>query len=301
MSIFWKGRLRFLMSKILLDICLDACKDTIKLIPFLFLAYLAMEYLEHKMGERTQDFVERAGKWGPLVGGMAGVVPQCGFSAAASNLYAGKLITLGTLLAIYLSTSDEMLPILISAPRDKVSLEMILRILAMKAVIGIVAGFIVDMIFKKKEEHIHIHDICEQEHCHCEEGVWRSALRHTLKIASFLLVITFVLNLAIFIGGDTLENLLMDRPFLGPILAGIVGLIPNCAASVAITKLYLADALGAGAMMSGLLVGAGVGLLVLFRVNRNRKENLKVVGLLYLIGVAAGVLIEILPWKFLLV
>lgn len=296
MSIFWKGRLRFLMSKILLDICLDACKDTIKLIPFLFLAYLAMEYLEHKMGERTQDFVERAGKWGPLVGGLTGVVPQCGFSAAASNLYAGKLITLGTLLAIYLSTSDEMLFLLISAPRDKVSLEEILGILAMKAVIGIIAGFIVDMIFKRKEEHIHIHDICEQEHCHCEDGVWRSALRHTLKIASFLLVITFLLDLALFfIGEETLKNLLMNRPVLGPVLAGIVGLIPNCAASVAITELYLVDALNMGAMMSGLLVGAGVGLLVLFRVNHDRKENLKVVGLLYLIGVAVGILIEILP------
>lgn len=290
------------MVDVLLDICLDACIDTIKLIPFLFLAYLAMEYLEHKMGERTQDFVERAGKWGPLVGGLAGVVPQCGFSAAASNLYAGKLITTGTLLAIYLSTSDEMLFLLISAPREKVSLKVILGILAIKAAIGIIAGFIVDLFFKRKEEHIHIHDICEQEHCHCEEGVWRSALRHTLKISSFLLVITFLLDLTLFfIGEDTLKNLLMNRPILGPVLAGIVGLIPNCAASVAITELYLVDALNMGAMMSGLLVGAGVGLLVLFRVNHDRKENLKVVGLLYLIGVAVGILIEILPWKFLLV
>ncbi|MCM1535677.1 MAG: arsenic efflux protein [Clostridium sp.] len=287
------------MMEALLDICLDACTDTIKLIPFLFLAYLAMEYLEHKMGERTQNFVERAGKWGPLVGGLAGVVPQCGFSAAASNLYAGKLITLGTLIAIYLSTSDEMLPILISSPDSgRTSAGIILKILAMKAVIGIIAGFIVDILFRKKEEHIHIHDICEQEHCHCEEGVWRSAIRHTLKISSFLLVITFLLNLAIhFIGEDTLENLLMNRPFLGPILAGIVGLIPNCAASVAITRLYVEGALETGAMMSGLLVGAGVGLLVLFRVNHNRKENLKIVGLLYLIGVAAGILIGFLPWK----
>ncbi|MCM1185620.1 MAG: arsenic efflux protein [Lachnoclostridium sp.] len=287
------------MMEALLDICLDACIDTIKLIPFLFLAYLAMEYLEHKMGERTQNFVERAGKWGPLVGGLAGVVPQCGFSAAASNLYAGKLITLGTLIAIYLSTSDEMLPILISSPDSgRTSAGIILKILAMKAVIGIIAGFIVDILFRKKEEHIHIHDICEQEHCHCEEGVWRSAIRHTLKISSFLLVITFLLNLAIhFIGEDTLENLLMNRPFLGPILAGIVGLIPNCAASVAITRLYVEGALETGAMMSGLLVGAGVGLLVLFRVNHNRKENLKIVGLLYLIGVAAGILIGFLPWK----
>lgn len=287
------------MVEVLLDICLDACIDTIKLVPFLFLTYLAMEYLEHKMGERTQGFVERAGKWGPFVGGLAGVVPQCGFSAAASNLYAGKLITLGTLLAIYLSTSDEMLPLLISAPGDKVSLEVILGILAMKAAIGIIAGFIVDMIFKRKEEHIHIHDICEQEHCHCEEGVLRSAVHHTLKIASFLLVITFLLNLVLsFLGEDALESFLVNQPILAPILAGIIGLIPNCAASLVITKLYLTDALGAGAMMSGLLVGAGVGLLVLFRVNHDRKENLKVVGLLYLIGVAAGILIEILPWKF---
>lgn len=298
-SYFGKGRLEIFMIADLLDICLDACIDTIKLIPFLFLTYLAMEYLEHKMGEQTQNFVERAGKWGPLVGGMAGVVPQCGFSAAASNLYAGKLITLGTLLAIYLSTSDEMLPILISSPdSDRASAGIILRILVMKAVIGIVAGFIVDMLFKKKEEHIHIHDICEQEHCHCEEGVWRSAVRHTLTISSFLLVITFLLNLVIhFIGEEALGNLLTNRPFLGPVLAGVVGLIPNCAASVAITQLYLAGALEAGAMMSGLLVGAGVGLLVLFRVNHNTKENLRVVGLLYLIGVAAGVLIEILPWE----
>lgn len=282
----------------LLDICLDACIDTIKLIPFLFLTYLAMEYLEHKMGERTQNFVERAGKWGPLVGGLAGVVPQCGFSAAASNLYAGKLITLGTLLAIYLSTSDEMLPIFLSSDSEKASAGIILQILAMKAVIGIIAGFMVDMLCKKKEEHIHIHDICEQEHCHCEEGVWRSAVRHTLTISSFLLVITFLLNLVIhFIGEDTVGNLLTNRPFLGPVLAGVVGLIPNCAASVAITQLYLAGALEAGAMMAGLLVGAGVGLLVLFRVNHNRRENLKVVGLLYLIGVAAGILIEFLPWE----
>lgn len=283
------------MVEILSDICLDAFIDTVKLVPFLFLTYLAMEYLEHKTGERTQGLVEKAGKWGPLVGGVAGVVPQCGFSAAASNLYAGKLITLGTLLAIYLSTSDEMLPLLLSSP--EASAGTILRILAMKAVIGIIAGFIVDMIFKKKE-HIHIHDICEQEHCHCEEGVLHSAVRHTLKISSFLLAITFVLNLALhFMGEDVLESLLVNRPILGPVLAGIVGLIPNCAASLVITKLYLAGTMDVGAMMSGLLVGAGVGLLVLFRVNPSRKENLKVVGLLYLIGVMSGILLEFLPWE----
>lgn len=286
------------MVEVLLEIGLDACIDTIRLVPFLFLAYLAMEYLEHKTGERTQALVEKAGKWGPLAGGLAGAVPQCGFSAAASNLYAGKLITLGTLLAIYLSTSDEMLPLLISSDSPRASVGTILRILAMKAVIGIIAGFLVDMILKRKEEHIQIHDICEKEHCHCEEGVLRSAVRHTLKISFFLFAITLGLNLALHMAGEEiLENLLVNRPILGPILAGIVGLIPNCAASVAITQLYLAGTMDLGAMMSGLLVGAGVGLLVLFRVNHNRKENLKVVGLLYLIGVSAGMLIAFLPWE----
>lgn len=284
------------MVEILLEISLEACIDTIKLIPFLFPAYFVMEYVEHKMGERTKAFVERAGKWGPFVGGLAGIMPQCGFSAAASNLYAGRLITLGTLFSIYLSTSDEMLPLMLTSDAPKASAGMILRLLALKAAIGMAAGFVIDLIFQRKGRQIPIHDICEREHCRCEEGVFRSALRHTLKIAAFLLVITFLFDLSLFyIGEDVLKNLLMNRPLLGPVLAGIVGLIPNCAASLAITELYLSDALGAGAMLSGLLTGAGVGLLVLLRVNPDRKESFKIIGLLYLIGVTAGILVELLP------
>lgn len=277
------------------DIILDTLLDTIKLLPFLFLTYLAMEYLEHKAGAKTDSLVRKAGRFGPLIGGIVGAVPQCGFSAAASNLYAGRVITLGTLLAIYLSTSDEMLPILIS---EQQPVGLILRILLMKVIIGTIAGFLIDLLFfrgKNREEHNHIHELCRHEHCHCEKGIFRSALNHTLQITFFVLVISFALNLALyFLGEDALADLILNRPVLGPVLAGVVGLIPNCAASVAITQLYLKGAMSMGAMMAGLLVGAGVGLLVLFRVNHDKKENFKIAGLLYAVGVLSGIVIECL-------
>lgn len=267
--------------------------DSIKLVPFLFLTYLVMEYLEHKAGEKTEQVVKKAGKWGPLVGGIAGAVPQCGFSAAASNLYAGKVITLGTLIAIFLSTSDEMLPILIS---EKIEPGLILKILGLKVVIGAVAGFVIDLFVtgKNPDEHAHIHEICEQEHCHCEEGIWKSAVIHTLKITVFIILVTFLLNLVLHNGGEeVLADVLMNRPVIGPMIAGLVGLIPNCASSVVLTQLYVQGAMGFGTMMAGLLVGAGVGVLVLCRVNHDKKENLKIIGLLYAIGVAAGIVLQL--------
>lgn len=279
----------------MLDLLLDALLDTLKLIPFLFLTYLAMEYMEHRTGEKTQTLIKRAGRFGPVIGGVLGVVPQCGFSAAASNLYAGRVISLGTLMAIYLSTSDEMLPILISehAPAGT-----ILRILLAKAVIGIFAGLLTDLMLRRKrrEEHQHIHDICEHEHCRCEEGILKSAVSHTLQIALFILVIGLALNLLLYFAGEELlANLILNHPVAGPLLAGLVGLVPNCAGSVVITKLYLEEVIGVGAMLAGLLTGSGVGLLILFRVNHHKKENLQVLGLLYAIGVLAGILTELLP------
>ncbi len=276
----------------MLDIIFDTLLDSIKLIPFLFLTYLAMEYLEHKTGGKTQDVIRKAGKWGPLLGGMAGVLPQCGFSVAASNLYAGRVITLGTLFAIYLSTSDEMLPIFIS---ERAPLQLIFGILLFKMIIGILVGFAIDFLFtRNKEEHEHIHDLCEHEHCHCEQGILRSAVNHTAQITLFIILISFALNLILyFVGEDVLAEFLMDNPFLGPILSGIVGLIPNCAASVVITQLFLQNVIGVGSMLAGLLVGSGVGLLVLFRVNHNRKENFKILGLLYFIGVVLGIVVEL--------
>lgn len=339
----------------MLDVILDTLIDSVKLVPFLFLTYLAMEYLEHKAGESTVKMVRKAGKMGPFFGGVAGIMPQCGFSAAASNLYAGRVITLGTLIAIYLSTSDEMLPLLISS--DDVSVAFILKILGAKAVIGAIAGFVIDLVIREQKvhhhdhahaasahgrnftgthfeesnsadngsvkascpegvsaiksdehthgshdyhdedehaEHDHIHELCEHDHCHCEEdGIFLSAVKHTLQITFFIMVIGFVLNLILhFVGEDVLANLILNRPVIGPVLAGIVGLIPNCAASVTVTQLYLSGVISLGAMMSGLLVGAGVGLLVLFRVNPDKRENLKIVGLLYVIGVLTGIVIN---------
>lgn len=267
--------------------------DTLKLVPFLFLTYLAMEYMEHKTGSKAQNLIGKAGKFGPVLGGLLGIVPQCGFSAAASNLFTGRVITVGTLVAIYLSTSDEMLPILFSAkaPANEIAV-----ILLTKAVIGMIAGVIIDLLIKRKEDdHDHIHDICENENCHCEDGIFRSAIKHTLQITFFILLVTLALNLVLHNGGEeVLANVLLNRPVLGPMLAGLVGLIPNCAASVVITQLYVSGAMHFGAAMAGLLCGSGVGLLVLFRVNHDKKENFKILGMVYGIGVVAGVLLSLI-------
>ena len=280
----------------MLEIIQHTLLDGIKLVPFLFITYLLMEFLEHKTSSKMKNTIEKSGKYGPLLGGLLGLVPQCGFSVMATNLYMGRIITLGTLISIYLTTSDEMLPILIS---EKVAIPVILKILAVKFLIGVIAGIIIDIVFsklnKKKQEKEEKVDFCEHEHCHCEEGIFKSSLRHTLSIFVFILVTTFVLNIVIhFIGEDTLSNLIMNNKILGPIIAGLIGLIPNCASSVIITKLYIENIITASIMISGLLVNAGVGLLVLFRVNRNWKENIKITALLYSIGVISGIILELI-------
>ncbi len=219
----------------MLDIVLDSLLDTAKLLPFLLLTYIVMEFLEHRAGEATIRMVRRAGKWGPAIGAAVGVVPQCGFSAAAASLYAGRVISLGTLFAIFLSTSDEMLPILISAHANPM---LIARVLGFKVAAGLVAGFCIDMFFPgKQEEHEHIHELCEHDHCGCEKGIVKSALLHTLQIAVFILIINFVLNLVLDqVGADTLSQWIWNKPVAGQLLSGAVGLIPNCASSVAITQ-----------------------------------------------------------------
>ena len=285
----------------MLHIIEDSVLDSARLIPFLFVTYLAMEYLEHKAGSRMQHTIRKSGKWGPVIGGVLGAFPQCGFSAAASNLYAGRIITLGTLFSIYLSTSDEMLPVLIS---ENVGIGMILKILGVKIVIGMAAGLIIDFaavrLRRGSEEELRIEHMCEQHHCHCENGILKSALHHTVEIFLYLLLISFVLNVVIgVIGEDFLADLILNRPVVGELIAGAVGMIPNCAASVVITQLYLKGILGAGAMISGLLSGAGVGILVLLRVNDRRRENVGIIALLYVIGVATGLAVELSGITFL--
>ena len=273
---------------------LDALLDSVKLLPFLFAAYLAIEFIEDRAEEKTVALVHRAGRWGPVLGAALGVIPQCGFSAATANLYAGGIITRGTVLAVFLSTSDEMLPILISSSAPA---SLIFKLLGYKVLAGIVIGVAVDTVAAKLGyvRNKSIHEMCEQEHCHCEDGMFKSALRHTVKIFLFLFIVTFALNLLVeAVGTDKLGAFVLNRPVAGELLGGIIGLIPNCAASVVLTTLYLEGAMSGGAMLSGLLVGSGVGLLVLFRMNRDWRDNLVTVGLLYAGGVIFGLLADVL-------
>lgn len=281
------------MSNEILHVLEHSFLDTLKLVPFLFITYFLMEYIEHKTSSKVKNAIHKSGKAGPFIGGLLGAVPQCGFSASAAGLYAGRVISLGTLIAIFLSTSDEMLPILIS---EAVDVKLILQILGIKVLIGMVAGFIIDFVIhigkKPQEEEWKIHDMCEHGHCHCEKSIWKSALKHTLQIVFFILIVNLVLNGVIeFVGEESLANLFFTKPIIGELVAGLVGLIPNCASSVVITQLFLEGVISFGSMMSGLLVGSGVGLLVLFRVNESLKDNLKILVLLYVIGVGSGILL----------
>ncbi len=284
----------------MLEVIQDALIDSVKLLPFLFITYLIMEYIEHKTSEKSKETIKKSGKFGPLIGSILGIFPQCGFSVSATNLYAARVITLGTLISVYLSTSDEMLPIFIS---EAVPVSTILKILLVKLVIGMVAGFLIDLFLrvknKNKQEDEKIVDLCEKEHCHCDHGIIKSSLKHTLNIFIFILIITVVIDIAIyFIGEERIAGLIEINPILGPVIAGLIGLIPNCASSVILTQLYLENIITASTMISGLLVGAGVGLAVLFKTNKGIKQNIKIVGLLYLIGVISGIIIGNLGINF---
>ena len=228
-----------------------------------------------------------------MFGAVVGIFPQCGFSVSATNLYAARVISLGTLISVYLATSDEMLPILLT---ESVPIATILTILGIKLLLGIVAGFIIDFVASiiKKEEEEKIEELCEHEHCHCDEGIFSSALKHTVNIAVFIFVITLILNGIIsFVGEDTIAHFISKNVILGPIIAGLIGLIPNCASSVILTELFIEKVISMPILISGVAVNAGVGLLVLLKTNKNVKENISIVGLLYVIGVIAGIILEL--------
>lgn len=273
--------------------------DTVKLIPFLFLTYLLMEFLEHKAGNAAENLLRRSGKVGPLLGGALGILPQCGFSAAASGLYSGRVITTGTLLAVYLSTSDEMLPIMISHGAEAGE---VLKILGIKLCIAVAVGFLVDAVTRlcikkhvQEEQEPQIEAFCEREHCDCHDHFALSALKHTLSVTLFILIVTFALNLVIHgIGEDKLASFILDRPVIGNLLAALVGLIPNCASSVVLTELYLGNILSLGALLSGLLVNAGIGIAILFRNNRPVRDSFRILGILWTVGAVSGILIDLI-------
>ena len=278
----------------MLDVLLDTVIDGLKLLPFLFVAFLIMELVEHKMSDKSKKLIEKSGKFGPFFGGILGIFPQCGFSVLATNLYVGRIITLGTLIAVYLSTSDEMLPLLLA---ENVSTSLIISILMIKLFIGIVFGFIIDLFISKKIKinKEDIRNVCEHDHCSCEEGIIKSTIIHTLKIFIFIFAASFILNtLIFFIGEDSIGKIFFKNSVIGPFISSLIGLIPNCAASVIITELYLKSAITFGSMVAGLLTGAGVGILVLFKENKNLKDNITILMLIYFIGAVSGIVIDII-------
>lgn len=271
----------------MLEVILDAVLDALKALPFLFAAYLLLELLEHRRAGKPPVLLQ---KLGPLGGAVLGCVPQCGFSVAAANLYAARFITPGTLLAVFLATSDEAVLILLSQPQ---ALPEVAKLLGVKLVAGAAAGFLLDLALRPSTQP-NPHPLCEEAHCGCGEGghgIVQAALRHTLRIFLFLLGINLVLGLALhIIGEEALSRLLLSGSVFQPLLAGLLGFIPNCAASVLLTELYLSGALSFGSAVAGLCTGAGLGLAVLFRVNRPQKENLALAGALYAAAVATGFL-----------
>ena len=370
---FLKG---FALMDFLIDIALDAGKDTLSLVPFLLVTYLVLELIEHAAGERVNAAIKHAGPAGPAVGALLGVVPQCGFSAMASTLYAGRVVTLGTLVAVFLSTSDEMLPMLVA---ESVPMATMARILAIKAGAGLITGFVIDLAIRalRKNARVHaalrrtvlgananpahvncghsdhtegdiideialagegashIHELCERDHCGCDDDdhghshvhshahgeeaeraghahahnhgcghdhghghggstaahVLRSAVSHTVQVSVFIFLVTLLLvALLETVGEDVLAQFLSANEALAVFASALVGLVPNCSASVVITQLYLEGVLSLGAMLAGTLISAGVGYLVLFRTNRSVRENIVILIMLYVIGVAWGLL-----------
>ena len=322
---------------LLIDVLKDSVKDTAQLVPFLFLTYLAMEALEHGTAGRAERVIAQTDKSGPIAGALLGALPQCGFSAMAATLYAGRVVTAGTLVAVLLSTSDEMVPVFL-AHQEPIS--RLLSVIGFKVLVGMAVGLVVDVILRALHRagdgHPHIRELCERAHCHCGSvedvdehgahhahdehdhdhdeahghahvhshdhqghGRWwhivRSALVHTVEVTVSIFVISMVFGLFIeYVGEDALAVFMGIHPVRATFLAGLIGLIPNCGASVAITELYLTGALSSGPMIAGLLVSGGVGLLVLFRTNADQRQNVEIAAFVYAVGVLAGLVVSAL-------
>lgn len=275
------------------EVILDTIVDSLKLIPFLLVAFLIIELLEHKLNNKTKNILTKSKKIGPIIGSLLGVIPQCGFSVMATNLYITRIITLGTLISIYLSTSDEMLIIMIS---EKVEISLILKILLIKIFFSIVYGLIIDKIInKKKKDKETNYELCDEEHCDCNHSILLSAIKHTLHITLFIFIITLIINTIFTLLGDNyLSKILLNNSILSPFITSLIGLIPNCAASVILTELYLNSTISLGALIGGLLTSSGSSLLVLIKNNKNQKENLSIILLLYALGVLSGIIIELI-------
>ena len=281
---------------------LEALIDTAKLLPILFLTYLAMEAIEHYAGERTYAWIKKARGAGPLLGGLIGIIPQCGFAGGAASLYAAGAVSAGTLAAVFIATSDEMLPVLISEGASSV----IWKILLYKFVAAVVIGWGLDIalrLCRKKPAEVDVGAVCARDGCYCDEeehgGIFLPALRHTVKIGLIILAASAALGvLFCFVGEDEISALPINVPVLGEALAALFGLIPNCSVSVVLTRSYLSGVIGLGGMFAGLLSNAGIGLLVLLRTNKRPKENALIIATLYGLSAVSGIVITLIGQFF---
>lgn len=270
--------------------------DSIKLLPFLFIAFFIIELIEHKLSDKSKKVISKSGKYGPILGSLLGLIPQCGFSVVATNLYITRILSLGTLISIYLSTSDEMLVILLSR---NASISTILPLLGTKFIVGLISGFIIDFLLRNKKKEKQTYSICEDEHCGCEEeeNLFKSSLIHTIKTFIFIFIATFIITLVFeLFGEEYLSKLLLKDTLISPFITSLIGLIPNCASSVILTELYLSNSINFASIISGLLTGSGVAILVLFKSNKNIKENLTILSLVYGIGVITGIIITLIAY-----
>lgn len=277
----------------MLHLILHTLIDTLKVVPFLYLAFLIIEYIEHKFLSKNIKLLQNSKKYGPLTGGLLGMIPQCGFSVIATNLYASRLITVGTLIASYLSTSDEMLAILLS---DGMNLINVIVIILLKAGIAIIFGFMIDIFLKNRfSASNNINEICEKEKCHCNKNIFLASLKHTLSITLYIFIASLIIGgLMHFLEAETLSKILFQGKSLSYFIIGLIGLIPNCASSVMISELYTSGIISFGNMIGGLLSASGVGLLILFKTNRNLKQNMIILAIIYIAGILSGILIDLL-------
>lgn len=283
-----------------IELIIEAIQESLLLFPYLFITYLILEYIEHKTKIHHFNSLGKTGIFAPIIGALSGLIPQCGIAAAAANFYAARVISIGTLMAVFLAASDEMIPVLIS---NGIPFSTILSILIFKLTIACVIGLLIDFILRQNKRAkitpVKINELCTQTNCHCEKGIFISAFLHSIQILVFVFMVSLILNTLIaVIGINTLEQLIFKKTIVGEMLASLVGLIPSCAPSVIITQLYAQNTITFGAFMAGLLTNAGVGLLVLFRVNRPLIQNIKILALLYFSGVICGILINMFNSQF---
>lgn len=274
----------------------EAFIDTVKTLPFLFIAFLLIEYLEHKAGDKIQHLFTRAGSAGPLIGTVLGCIPQCGFSVMSANLYSSGIITLGTLIAVFLATSDEAIILLATAENGGFE---IFKLVITKIIIALFFGYTIYLIERKMHKghhHHHSHDLCEHDHCGCDEnsGVLRPTIIHTVKVFGFLFLFTFIIEIVVsFIGTERLSHILLSESVFQPFLSALIGFIPNCASSVLLTQLYVENTLSFGALIAGLCTNAGAGMLILFRDKSKFKDNLKVLSIMYICSVVPGIILHL--------